>query len=812
MNEKDLKDFERSWESTEGFWGWFSVVNNQPLGERFMVTSMIFFLMGGLLALLMRIQLAFPDNTFMGPLVYNQVFTMHGSTMMFLFAVPFLEGLALYIIPLMIGSRDVAFPRLSAYSYWVYLFGGILFFVSFLTGSAPDAGWFAYTPLSGPRYSGIGIDFWVLGLGLVELAGIATGIELAVTVLKLRSSGMSLNKVPIFAWTILVVSLMIIFAFTVLLVATFLLEFDRLLGMRFFDPSGGGNSLLWQHLFWFFGHPEVYIMFLPATGIVSTIIPMAAGRKLKGHTLVALAVVVTAFVSFGLWVHHMFTTGLPELASGFFTAASLIIATASGIQIFAWIATLWGSRPVYSTPFLFIMGFFLIFVLGGLTGVMVAVVPFDWQVHDTYFVVAHFHYVLIGGVVFPVFGAIAFWGPKITGRLMNEKVGARSFWLMFIGFNLTFFPMHIMGLLGMPRRVYTYAASLGIGQHNMLSTAGAFIMGLGVFVFFMNFLLSLKRAQTADSNPWEADGLEWTLSSPPPIYGFLSPPGMPSLEGAPSKWRATVITSAMEGKPQAIQWLPGPGHIPMLTALSTLLFFMGLLTKLYLVSIVALIFTVGFISRWNWSSEDELGKSDVTKLEAATGLSTFPAGSQSPSWWGAVFFITVLGMVFSSLCFSYFYLWLNSHSWPQDGIALREPSGFMVATAVLLFGNAPLWWTKREVRRRGYRFLYTSMMVSLFMSALALVLFLRELLDMNLNFQQNAYSSSVFVLSAFNILLVFFSIGSGFHLISRLWAQKGQWRYPLLLQMQITHLFWMFGAVIAVLTGGVLYFLPGVIG
>ncbi|MEX1099151.1 MAG: cbb3-type cytochrome c oxidase subunit I, partial [Bacteriovoracaceae bacterium] len=463
MQTAQAKDiFEKTWATPSGVRGWASAVNNQVIGKRFIVTGLIFFLIGGALALLLRIQLAVSGNTFLGPDAYNELFTMHGSTMMYLFAAPFLEGLAVYFMPLMIGSRDLAFPRLSAFSYWAYLFGGLIFYASFFFGEVPDAGWFSYTPLSGPKYAGIGLDFWLLGLGLVEISGIATGVEIVVTILKFRAMGMSLNRMPLFVWTLLAMGLMIVFAFTTLLTATFMLELDRTVGTNFFNPNRGGSSLLWQHLFWFFGHPEVYIIFLPATGIVSTLVGAFSKRSIVGYNYVVAAIVVTAFVSFGLWAHHMFTTGLPELASGFFTAASLAIGIATGVQVFAWIATLWGSKPSFSTPMLYLLGFFFIFVLGGLTGIMLAVAPFDWQVHDTFFVVAHFHYVLIGGVVFPAIGGLYFWLPKITGKMLNEKLGKWGFWVAFVGFNATFFPMHIMGLLGMPRRVYTYQEELGL--------------------------------------------------------------------------------------------------------------------------------------------------------------------------------------------------------------------------------------------------------------------------------------------------------------------------------------------------------------
>jgi len=377
MEPASTSEFRKTWSSAPGVRGWFMEVNNQPLGKRFMVTAFVFFTFGGILALLMRVQLAAGELEIIGPERFNQFFTMHGSTMMYLFSVPFLEGLALYLLPLMIGSRDVAFPRLTAFSYWTYLFGGILFYSSFFVGAVPDAGWFAYTPLSGPRYSGLGIDFWLLGLSMVEVAGITAGIEIVVTILKSRAPGMTISRIPLLVWTLLVAGVMILFAFSVLLVATVLLELDRAAGTRFFDPLAGGSSLLWQHLFWFFGHPEVYIMFLPATGIVSMVVATFARRPVAAYALVVVAIVLIGFVSFGLWVHHMFVTGLPELAMSFFTAASLMIGVASGIQIFSWIATLWGTRPQWKPAFLWILGFIFVFVLGGLTGVMVAVVPFD---------------------------------------------------------------------------------------------------------------------------------------------------------------------------------------------------------------------------------------------------------------------------------------------------------------------------------------------------------------------------------------------------------------------------------------------------
>jgi cytochrome c oxidase subunit I+III len=590
--EHPRETFEDTWKGPSGLAGFLSEVNNQPLGKRFMATAFVFFLLGGVLAILMRIQLAVPHNTFLGPEVYNQFFTMHGSTMMYLFAVPFIEGLAIYLLPLMIGSRDVAYPRLTAFGYWTYLFGGVLLYTSFVIGAVPDVGWFGYTPLSGTKYSGVGTDLWLLGLTLVEVAGITAAVEIVTTILKFRAPGMSLDRMPLFVWAMLVVGVMILFSFTTLLTATVLLEMDRTLGTCFFDVERGGNSLLWQHLFWFFGHPEVYIMFLPATGVVSMVTATFAQRRIVAYSLITVAILVTGFLSFGLWVHHMFTAGLPELSMTFFTAASLMIAIASGTQIFAWIATLWGSRPDLKAPLLFVLGFIFIFVLGGLTGVMVAIVPFDWQVHDTYFIVAHFHYVLIGGVIFPIMAGLHYWLPKMTGRMLSARMEKWSFWLTFVGFNTTFFPMHIMGMLGMPRRVYTYPESLELGGYNFIATIGSFLVATGFLLFLINFWKSLRHGAPAGDDPWKGDSLEWSLSSPPPSFSFFRPPVVygrhalwdqptpaesneierlsQTLAGQPETWRGTLVTDELDSSPQAIQWLPGPSYLPLLAALGIL--------------------------------------------------------------------------------------------------------------------------------------------------------------------------------------------------------------------------------------------------
>ncbi len=515
----------KTWSSPRGLLGQLSLVDHKIVGQRIIVTGFIFFLLGGLESLLMRIQLGTPENTFLTPEAYNQIFTMHGTTMMFLFATPITEGLGVLLVPLMIGSRDILFPRLNAFGYWAYLFGGIVIYSSFLFGTAPNGGWFAYVPLTGPVYSpGLNLDFWNVGLTIVEISTVSTAIYLIVTILKARAPGMTLSRMPLFVWGILVQGFMIVFAMPPLIMASVMLELDRRVGTRFFDPAAGGDPILWQHLFWIFGHPEVYLIFIPSLGVVSTLVATFARKRIFGYTYVALSTVAIGFASFALWVHHMFATGLADLGLSFFTAASMMLAIPSGVQFFCWIATLWRSRLVISTPFLYVIGFFFIFLIGGVTGVMVASAPFDLQATDSYFVVAHLHYVLIGGVVFPLFGAFFYWFPKFTGRLMSEGLGKWAFWLTFIGFNVTFFPMHLSGLFGMPRRVYTYLPDMNLGPLNLLSTIGAFILAVGILLFLWNVYRGLRFGAAAGPNPWNAPTLEWAVASPPPPYNFARIP------------------------------------------------------------------------------------------------------------------------------------------------------------------------------------------------------------------------------------------------------------------------------------------------
>ena len=579
---------ERTWANPSGLIGWLSEVDHKAIGRRFIVTAFVFFTLAGILAGLMRIQLARPDNTFLNPDLYNQVFTMHGTTMMFLFAVPVVLAMGIYFVPLMVGARGIALPRLLAYGYWMFLFGGIFLYVMFLANVGPDNGWFSYPPLAGPEFGyGKRADVWAQLITFTEVSSLVVATCLICTILKLRTPGMSLNRMPLFVWAMLVVSFMVIFAMPAVMISSTSLILDRLLSTHFFNQAEGGDPLLWQHLFWFFGHPEVYIIFVPALGMMSEIIGTFSRRPVFGYMVMVLSMIATAFIGFGVWVHHMFTTGLPQLGQSFFTAASIMIVVPTSLQIFGWIATVWTARRLAVTvPFLYAASFFFVFVIGGLTGVMLASVPLDRQVHDTYFVVAHFHYVLIGGSTFPLLGAIVYWFPKITGRMMGERLGRLSFWMLFVGFNLTFFPMHLLGLEGMPRRVYTYPAAMGWGSMNLLATLGAAMIFLALLLFLLNVIGSLRSGIAANSNPWGASTLEWATSSPPPPYNFLPQPTVASREplwhaelapppvvGLESEKRQILVTALLDAEPDHRYKAPGPSLWPLLTAMATTVMF-----------------------------------------------------------------------------------------------------------------------------------------------------------------------------------------------------------------------------------------------
>jgi cytochrome c oxidase subunit 1 len=562
--------------SEHGLWSWITTVDHKRIGLLYFCTAFLFFLLGGIEALVIRLQLARPENSLVSPSFYNQLFTMHGTTMVFLALMPLAAAFFNYIVPLQVGARDVAFPRLNAFSYWVFLLGGIFLNLSFFFGGAPDAGWFGYANLTSKQFNpGHGIDFWAIGLQILGIGSVAAGFNFIVTIVNLRAPGMSFMKMPVFSWMTLVTSFLIVLAFPVITVGLILLLFDRLAGTNFYNVGAGGDVVLWQHLFWIFGHPEVYILILPAMGIVSEVLPTFARKPLFGYPFVVYSGIFIGVLGFGVWSHHMFAVGLGPVADSFFSIATMLIAIPTGVKIFNWLGTLWGGSIRFKTPLLFGVGFIALFVMGGLSGVMHASPPTDLQQTDTYFVVAHIHYVLFGGTMMGIFAGLYYWFPKVTGRALSEALGKVHFWLTLIAMNLTFFPMHFVGLLGMPRRVYTYQAGLGFDTLNLMATVGAFLLATSVLVLIVNLLVSVRRGRAVSHDPWDARTLEWSIPSPPPAYNFAS---LPHVEHRDDLWeRKRAGKAAYQGEGAVPVHMPSPSHWPPVAALGVALALAGLM-------------------------------------------------------------------------------------------------------------------------------------------------------------------------------------------------------------------------------------------
>jgi cytochrome c oxidase subunit I+III len=705
------------WENPRG-WRYWTSVNNTQVGLLYGSSAFAFMLFAGLLGLLIRAQLAVPNNDLLSAETYNQVYTLHGTVMMFLFAVPIFEAVAIFLLPPMLGARELPFPRLGAFGFWSFLIGGVFVCGSIFFGAAPNSGWFMYPPLATSEQAGIGADIWLLGLSFIEVASIAAAVELIVGIMKCRAPGMRVNLMPLFAWYLLIVAGMILFAFPPLIAGDLLFEMQRMFDWPFFDPARGGDPLLWQHLFWIFGHPEVYIIFLPAIALLAMIVPTFAGRPIVGYSWIVLAAVGIGFLSFGLWVHHMFATGLPQISLAFFSAASGAVAIPTGVQIFVFIATMLAGRVIFSTPMLFAMGGLAIFVMGGLTGVMVALVPFDWQAHDSYFVVAHLHYVLIGGMLFPVFAGLYYYYPLIDGKRMSDRVGRLSFWLMFCGFNIAFLPMHLTGLRGMPRRVYTYPADIGWDWLNLISTMGAVVLGIGMFAVVMDLTLNRSHKPKGDSNPWKAGTLEW-ISEPEELWGVRSIPRIESryplweqenlarevnagdwyLADAKEGYRETLVTSVLDAEPEQVLRVGGSSYVTIVSATSLGTVFVALTFKWWLVSLVAGIAFIAAVIWWLWTSTGDIPEQSEKDIGRGISLPLYQSGVKSVGWWGMFITMTGDGTAFASLVFGYFFYW-TIHQDFTGGVA--GPGVFWPMAALALFATA---WAAtlgaRETNRRA---------------------------------------------------------------------------------------------------------------
>jgi cytochrome c oxidase subunit I len=620
--EQVTERLEEIWSDTPGAPGFLSSVDHKKVGHRYLVTSFVFFLIGGVEALLMRTQLIAPDANVLSPDFYNRMMTMHGTTMFFLFLATIISAWGNYIVPLVIGSRDFAYPRMNMFSYWVFLFAGIFLYSSFVVGAIPDGGWFAYVPLTTDYSGGLAMDFWSLGVLFIGISSTVGAVNFIVTIFKLRAPGMSMSRLPLVAWSTLTTSFMILLSFPAISLAPLMMALDRIAGTHFFDTQFGGDALLWQHLFWFWGHPVVYIVFLPPIGWLYMIIPTFVKRPIAGYTWAVAATVATGFISFGVWVHHMFSVGLPDVTSSFFSVASLGVSFPTAVAFFVFTATVWTARHVeWTAAMLWAVSALISFVIGGISGVMVAVMPFDWQAHDTYFVVAHLHYVLVAGNVLPMFAALYYWLPKVTGWMLNERLGKISAWVTLAGLHLLFFPMHWLGLAGMPRRVYTYQDGLGWNSANLVSSVGAYLFAAGVAISIVNFFWSRRRDIAAGPNPWHAGTLEWATTSPPQPYNFAQ---MPVVRGRYPLWESeehqmgiaprpggvvlapeehhheTLETVGLDADYGGVLTMSGPSSWPFWTAAGLFVLFFGFLIHSPITLGVGVVGTLICLLGWHW--------------------------------------------------------------------------------------------------------------------------------------------------------------------------------------------------------------------
>lgn len=730
-------------ESDEGMLSWVASVDHKQIGIMYLIATLFFFVVGGFEAELMRIQLARPENGFLSPAAYNQIFTMHGTTMVFLVVMPMLIGFGNYLVPLMIGARDMAFPRMNALSFWLLIFGGLLLYYSFIGGGAPDAGWFSYAPLSERAFSFTsGLDYWALGLLTTGIGTVLAGLNLIVTILTQRAPGMSIKRLPLFVWMTLVNSVLIIFALPILNASLVMLLADRQLDAHFFTPASGGSAILWQHYFWGFGHPEVYIMVLPAFGIISEVIPVFSRKPIYGYGFVAGSTLGIAFLSFAVWAHHMFAVGLGRGADIIFSGASMLIAIPTGIKIFNWIATMWGGAIRFTTSMCFAMAFLVLFTIGGISGVSFAVVPTDWQTTDTYFVVAHMHYVLFGGTLFAIFAGIFYWFPKATGKMLSEKLGKWVFWLMFIGFNLTFGVQHILGVLGMPRRVFTYPNLPWWGALNLVSTTGALILGLAVIVFFWNVIASLHHGAVAGDNPWQAWTLEWATTSPPPIHNFDR---LPPIRSRRPLWDVA--------HPENPDWKRG---------------------------------------------KNQKGAADSEEIHIdknLQGTALFLASE-------AVFFVLlILAFIYYHKNF-----FIESSGNPPNAGRVLDPVKTGIYTVCLLASSLTIWWAGHSLKRGNQRMMRLSLFATVILGAVFLYGQGREyqrLVGENVTISRNLFGSTFFTLTGFHGLHVFMGLVAIAILFGL--ALAGAFKKPHSVAIEAISLYWHFVDVIWIIIFATVY-------
>jgi cytochrome c oxidase subunit I+III len=805
----------RTWEPPKG-WRAPSEVNNSFVGTWYIVAVFAFFAFGGALALLMRTQLAVPGNDFVDAALFEQLFTMHGSVMMFLFAVPVFEAFAIMLLPPMIGARDMPFPRLSAYGFWCFIFGGVFFAGSIFFGVAPAGGWFMYPPLTTEFQGGIGPDIWLLGLSFVEIAGIAAACELIVGVLRCRAPGMRLSQMPLYAWYLLVVAGMVVFAFPPLIVGDLMFELQRAFDWPFFDASRGGDPVLWQHLFWIFGHPEVYIIFLPAVGITAMIVPTFARRPIVGYEWIVVSVAAVGLISFGLWAHHMYAVGLSQATLVFFSVASFLVAIPTGVQIFCFIATILVGRFVRSVPMLFVAGGLAIFVLGGLTGVMVALAPFDFQAHDSYFIVAHLHYVLIGGMLFPLLGGVYYYLPTATGKLLSERAGRWVFWLIFSGFNIAFLPMHVTGLAGMPRRVYTYPADIGLDALNAVSTAGAAIIAAGVLLWIGSLVHTLRKEPHAPRNPWRSGTLEWLPRLPNRPWGLRSIPhvttryplwdnpelpkevdaGLHYLPDAAEGRREQIVTSSVDARPLYCLRLPGPSFTALVAAAFTGGAFIASIWHAWWIAGACLAGAFAAILLWLWRDTAQVPEKPAKDVGRGLTLPLYGTGTDAVGWWGLLVAMLASTAAFASLVFAYLYYWSISPEFPQAGVTGPGIGWPALAAAMLVAGWIAINFARRihsGGNRGGMRI---GVAASTLLSLAGIAAMFQGPLEHGLDPRAFAYDATVWVIVIWLSLHAALAAAMGLYCLAR--SAFGHLTPAYDLDLRITVLFWHFLAATSV--------------